>query len=99
VLSKGDCAIMGGAYTAAVTEEVVVKTCVNNNGKCCVKYNAGAKAARTALLVVLKTPYGIAVLIAALLNLILPVEKDDEEEEGEGKPAEAVTKQTESSTA
>jgi len=96
-LSKGDCAIMGGAYTAAVTEEVVVKTCVNNNGKCCVKYNAGAKAARTALLVVLKTPYGIAVLIAALLNLILPVEKDDEEEEG--KPAEGVTKQTESSTA
>jgi hypothetical protein len=87
VLSKPDCAIVGGTYKAAKTEEVEVKTCVNANGKCCLKYNAGAKAIRLSILLLLKTPYGIAVLIAALLNLILPTEKDEDIMEDGTEPA------------
>ena len=36
---------------------------------------------RTAVIIVLKTPYGIAVIIAAILNLLLPSEKGEDEEE------------------
>ena len=43
---------------------------------------------RTAVLVVLKTPYGIAVIIAVILNLLLPSEKQEEEEVA--KPAKDV---------
>ena len=47
-----------------------------------------AKGLRTAVPAILKTPYGIAVLIAALLNLLLPSEKQEEEEVA--KPAKDV---------
>jgi xanthine/uracil permease len=35
---------------------------------------------RSAILLILKTPYCIGTLLALLLNLILPTEKDDEED-------------------
>ena len=76
------CAGLSGTFTAAVTEDVADTDCTNGNGRCCLKYYDGAKAIRTSLLVVMKTPYGIAVMIAVLLNLIMPVEAPDEMEEG-----------------
>ena len=42
---------------------------------------------RTSLILILKSPYGIAVLIAALLNALIPFEKDEDEEEA-SKPKE-----------
>jgi len=83
-LSSADCALVTGTYTAAITQTVTVTTCTNKNGFCCLQWNEGAKSVRTSLLVILKTPYGIAVIIAALLNFILPSESEDEE----GNPAE-----------
>ena len=84
------CGALGGNFTAAVTEDVPDKDCTNGNGRCCLKYYDGAKAIRTSLLVVMKTPYGIAVMIAVLLNLIMPVEAPDEMEDGAAaKTAEA----------
>ena len=76
------CGALGGNFTAAVTESVADTDCINGNGRCCLEYYEGAKAIRTSLLVVMKTPYGIAVMIAVLLNLIMPVEAPDEMEEG-----------------
>jgi len=70
-----------GVYTAAVTEMVEIKTCSNDNGRCCLKYNKAADSLRTSVVLILKTPYCIAVLIALFLNLILPYEKDEEDEE------------------
>ena len=80
-ISSADCTLIGGTYTAAVTEMVTVKTCTNKNGACCKKWYTGARSVRTAVLVILKTPYGIAVIIAALLNFLLPTEVDNEDEQ------------------
>uniref|UniRef100_A0A7S0JG66 Uncharacterized protein n=1 Tax=Calcidiscus leptoporus TaxID=127549 RepID=A0A7S0JG66_9EUKA len=89
-IPQKDCSSIGGNYTAAVMEDVEVKDCANKNGKCCKKYNMAADSARTALLLILKTPYGFAVIIALVLNLILPCENEDDEEDGEDevKPKE-----------
>jgi len=81
-----DCALVGGVYTAAVTEDKEDKDCTNKNGACCVEYNASAKSVRRTLLLILKTPYCIAVLIAMILNLILPYEKEEEDTEAPSKP-------------
>merc|ERR1712072_717034 len=99
-MSADDCALMGGTYTAAVTEMVeqskdphnpgsVAKKpyCTNSNGKCCKEWDKGAKSVRTALLLILKSPYGIAVMIAVILNALIPFEKDEDEEEA-AKPKE-----------
>ncbi len=42
---------------------------------------------RTSLILILKSPYGISVMIAVLLNALIPFEKDEDEEEAE-KPKE-----------
>ena len=46
-----------------------------------------AKSVRTSLILILKSPYGIAVIIAVLLNALIPFEKDEDEEEA-SKPKE-----------
>merc|ERR1711898_90308 len=78
-MSADDCALMGGTYTAAVTEMVEQSKdphnpgsgikkpyCVNKNGRCCAEWDTGAKSVRTAL---------------------IPFEKDEDEEEA-SKPKE-----------
>jgi len=45
---------------------VETKTCANKNGNCCKKYNKGMDSLRTSIILILKTPYGIAVLVAPL---------------------------------
>jgi len=82
-VSEADCTLIGGTYTPAVTEMVETKTCANKNGNCCKKYNKGMDSLRTSIILVLKTPYGIAVIIALVLNLILPHEKEEEEDDDE----------------
>ena len=62
---------------------VETKTCANKNGNCCKKYNKGMDSLRTSIILILKTPYGIAVIIALVLNLILPHEKEDEDDDDE----------------
>jgi len=54
--------------------------CYNYNGPCCAAWNSGAKMLRTTIMMILKTPYGIGFVLAFVLNLILPEDKD----EGEG---------------
>jgi len=81
-LGSADCALLSGTYTAAVTSTgPSVGKCVNKNGKCCKKWYAVGKAVRTSLLVILKTPYGIAVFICAILNAILPYDVEEDEED------------------
>jgi len=81
-LGSADCALLSGTYTAAVTSTAPsVGKCVNKNGKCCKKWYAVGKAVRTSLLVILKTPYGIAVFICAILNAILPYDVEEDEED------------------
>jgi NCS2 family nucleobase:cation symporter-2 len=108
-MSADDCALMGGTYTAAVTEMVEQSKdphnpgsdkkkpyCVTTNGKCCAEWDKGAKSVRTSLILILKSPYGIAVLIAALLNALIPFEKDeDEDEEEASKPKDVEVASTE----
>ena len=79
------CAFVGGVYTPAVTAMVETKTCANNNGLCCKKYDKGLDSLRTSVVLVMKTPYCIAVIIALLLNLILPVEKEEDETSSSSK--------------
>ena len=78
---EDDCEALGGTWTAAVTETRDDTDCVNGRGACCLEYNQGLKAMRTSLLVIMKTPYGIAVIIAVLLNLVLPFEATEDDEE------------------
>jgi len=81
-LGSADCALLSGTYTAAVTSTAPsVGKCVNKNGKCCKKWYPVGKAVRTSLLVILKTPYGIAVFICAILNAILPYDVEEDEED------------------
>lgn len=85
---EATCDSLGGNYTAAVTETTNerVKTCVNNNGNCCLKYDKGKKSHRTTAILILKTPYCIGFCVALLLHLTLPedrlpdVDKDPETE-------------------
>eukprot|EP00316_Scyphosphaera_apsteinii_P017759 CAMPEP_0119340114 /NCGR_PEP_ID=MMETSP1333-20130426/99682_1 /TAXON_ID=418940 /ORGANISM="Scyphosphaera apsteinii, Strain RCC1455" /LENGTH=193 /DNA_ID=CAMNT_0007351779 /DNA_START=20 /DNA_END=601 /DNA_ORIENTATION=+ len=79
-VSEAGCTSIGGNYTAAVMHKVKVYDCANKNGLCCKKYKKAADSVRTAVILILKTPYCIAVLIALLLNLIMPVDKEEEEE-------------------
>jgi len=78
-LSSDECGVVGGTYTAAVMKTQEAPGCVNSNGKCCKEWYPVAKAARTSLLVVLKTPYGIALFIVLLLHMIIPEDADEEE--------------------
>lgn len=86
-LGSADCAVVSGAYTAAVTKTQEATGCVNKNGKCCKEWYPVAKAVRTGLLVILKTPYGIATIICLLLDLLLPHDKEEDTEEGSAKEA------------
>jgi len=90
-LDEAACAYMSGAFTAAVSTSVTTSNkgkldaygnaeeC-NAFGNCCKKYDGGGSGFRSAILLILKTPYCIGTLLALLLNLILPTEKDDEED-------------------
>lgn len=76
-----------------------IAQCTNFNGRCCVRYKDGPKAVRTALLVVIKSPYGLAVLVTILLHNLIPEEKDDEDVKGTTTGGEVVTVATESAAA
>jgi len=78
-LDSAKCTIAGGSYKAAVTKTVPDTDCVNKNGFCCLAYDAGGLMMRTTLLIILKTPYAIAPIIAMILNFILPVDKDGDD--------------------
>ena len=89
VPSDADCVALGGTYTAAVTTTEPDTDCTNYNGRCCVSYNDFKKSCRTALLVVLKSPYGIAVMITIILHNLIPEEKEDDDDATFEKPTEA----------
>lgn len=76
-MSSADCAGVGGTYTAAVTQPLVVETCISNNGHCCSEYDDGKKMWRTSIVMILKTPYCIGTLLALFLNLALPYDAED----------------------
>ena len=57
-----------------------------HNGNCCSEYDKDKKGFRTAILMILKTPYCIGFLVAFFLNLIIPEDKEDPE----GKPGAPV---------
>jgi len=90
------CDGLGGTFTPAelfTSPPERVKTCVNNNGFCCEKYDKGKKSNRTTAILILKTPYCIGFMVALLLHLTLP---DDKEETTEALPpveAEEVDKE------
>ena len=80
-LGSADCAVVSGTYTAAVTTTAMASGCVNSMGKCCKEWHPVAKAVRTSLLVILKTPYGIALFVCFLLNLIIPYDVEEEDDD------------------
>jgi len=83
-----DCSALGGTWTAEVTTSAEDWTCVNNNGRCCADWDKGLKGLRTATVVIFRTPYGIAVIIACILHNILPSETDDDDFATKGPSAE-----------
>lgn len=48
-----------------------------HNGNCCASYDKNKKGVRSAILMMLKTPYCIGFLVVFILNLIIPEDKDD----------------------
>uniref|UniRef100_A0A7S0FP33 Uncharacterized protein n=1 Tax=Pyrodinium bahamense TaxID=73915 RepID=A0A7S0FP33_9DINO len=83
-ITEADCVALGGNFTEGAVPEPatsVVETCTNNNGMCCAEYDKGAKMLRTAVIMILKTPYCIGVLIAGILNALLPYDKEEEHAE------------------
>jgi len=83
-ISGDDCAGLNGTYTPAVKKEVVIETCISNNGHCCAEYDEGDKMLRTSIIMILKTPYCIGTVLALVLNLLLPYDKDDKEDPNSG---------------
>eukprot|EP00746_Dinoflagellata_sp_MGD_P153325 gnl/MRDRNA2_/MRDRNA2_84190_c0_seq1.p1 gnl/MRDRNA2_/MRDRNA2_84190_c0~~gnl/MRDRNA2_/MRDRNA2_84190_c0_seq1.p1 ORF type:complete len:693 (+),score=143.43 gnl/MRDRNA2_/MRDRNA2_84190_c0_seq1:234-2081(+) len=77
-IGEEDCAGLGGVFAPAVMKKVTVETCISNNGHCCSEYDEGDKMLRTSVIMILKTPYCIGTLLALILNLLLPYDKDDE---------------------
>jgi uracil-xanthine permease len=81
--TAADCTVLGGTFTASSTLETGLY-CSDNFGqniiRCCGGWNKGLKSLRTAVIVVLKTPYCIAPLIALLLHAIIPYDRAVEEE-------------------
>merc|ERR1712196_267420 len=71
------CLGLNGTFTAAVTTMTEVKTCTNNNGFCCLEYDEGKKSARTTAIIMLKTPYCIGFMIALILHLLIPEDKEE----------------------
>mmetsp|Transcript_116991 Transcript_116991/g.331065 ORF Transcript_116991/g.331065 Transcript_116991/m.331065 type:complete len:706 (+) Transcript_116991:59-2176(+) len=86
--SQADCEGLGGSYTAAVYEPVFVETCIQTNGACCKKYDVVKKMWRTTVVMILKTPYCIGFLIAAMLNVLLPEDSEDPDFVTKQLPAE-----------
>jgi NCS2 family nucleobase:cation symporter-2 len=79
--AKTDCEGLGGTFDTASTS-AVVKTCIGNNGFCCLKYDDehwDKWMLRETIVLILKTPYCVGTLIALILNLLLPWEKEGEE--------------------
>jgi hypothetical protein len=78
------CSMMGGTYTApehgtmTPIAERAGEACRDMGGACCSCYDTGSKAFRTAVILMLKTPYCIGFLAAVILNLIMPEDKADE---------------------
>ena len=91
--TSAQCATLGGTFTAQSDETVAFPYCQNDNGMCCGEWNKAAKSLRTAVIVILKTPYCIAPLIALVLHLIIPYDKEEEESNSGGKSA-TVTSET-----
>merc|ERR1719271_1387319 len=75
---------MGGTFTEHKAGEFtpVADTggdaCRDMGGACCSCYDDNARAFRTAVILMLKTPYCIGFLAAVILNLIMPEDKLDE---------------------
>lgn len=84
-LSTADCTTLGGTFTASSSTTQAFPYCSNNNGFCCTKWKKGDKNLRTAVMFMLKTPYCIGTIIAAILNAILPKDAPDDEDD-DAKP-------------
>jgi NCS2 family nucleobase:cation symporter-2 len=94
--------------TNSTTPSPSYQFCPNLNGPCCAQWDERARTWRTAVITVLKTPYGIGFLIAFILNAIMPFDKDEKYLEmfdsannptemrlaGKKKPAMSVSKTT-----
>jgi len=76
--------MMNGTYTPQEegshggSADVQGEQCRDMGGACCSCYNSNSKAFRTAVILMLKTPYCIGFLAAVILNLIMPEDKVDE---------------------
>ena len=70
-----------------------------NNGNCCAEYDDTAKMWRRTFLMILKTPYAIGFLVAFILNLAIPEDKDETEREQERAKKTASTPSLEVVTA
>lgn len=83
----------GGTYTPpeagsfTPVAEVAGEACRDMGGACCSCYDKSSKALRTAVILMLKTPYCIGFLAAVILNLIMP---EDKEDQFTGEPSKAV---------
>ncbi|KAJ8599569.1 hypothetical protein CTAYLR_004657 [Chrysophaeum taylorii] len=86
------CVGLEGLYVDAVTVTTNdrVKTCVDDNGDCCVKYDKGKKSNRTTAITILKTPYCLGFVTALILHLLLPEDKlpgeDDKDKKNKPEP-------------
>ncbi|CAK0844249.1 unnamed protein product [Prorocentrum cordatum] len=77
---------LGNSFTY---DETYVDACSNMNGACCKCYRRELRGVRTAVIMMLKTPYCIGFLAAVILNLIMPEDMDDEKADGDSElPAE-----------
>ncbi|KAG8458803.1 hypothetical protein KFE25_005230 [Diacronema lutheri] len=81
--SKDVCKAIGGVHSAAKTQLVEEKGCVNNNGFCCIAYDTNRKMWRDTVVIIMKTPYCIGTLIALVLNAIMPHEEMDDYEKSQ----------------
>jgi len=59
--------------------------CTNYNGHCCEQWDSSARSWRTTVIILLKTPYSIGFIVAFVLNLILPEDTQDANDDDKDK--------------
>ena len=77
-MTAGECAGLNGTFVASSTTSTTVYDCVDGNGYCCEDYNENIKMWRDTVILIMKTPYCLGALIAIVLNLILPMEEEED---------------------
>lgn len=87
---RNTCEFMGGTFTGGEASAgaalgvdsfqgyLAADSCADLGGACCRCYNKGLRSLRTAVIMMLKTPYCIGFLAAVILNLLMPEDKADE---------------------